>query len=162
MPRLGRPLLCLFSAMLMLGLTPAAYASGGHGAKSGKPKPAAHGAAAAHGKQPAVEPLDPKVVEIPVLVAPITKRGKLKQYLYVSVKLAAKSETQAAKIKKNLPMIQDAFIRNLHEQPIEMMEADTPDAAAKLAERLRSASVGLINQSALERVEVGRIVRVPL
>lgn len=123
-----------------------------------------------HGSKPAaeskehapVEGLDPRVVNIPVLVAPVVDQGRLSSYLYLSVNLKAVSESSAEKIKLDLPLIRDAFLRALYAHPIERRVAESQDAAAALTADLKAASAGLIDEANLEALEVLKVVRVPL
>ena len=131
---------------------------------------ASSSAATEHGSKPSteggeaapVQGLDPRVVNIAVLVAPVVDQGKLSGYLYLSVNLKAVTETGAAKIKVDLPLIQDAFLRALYAHPIERRIADSDDVEAALAADLKAASTGLIDEASLEALEVLSVVRVPL
>jgi hypothetical protein len=154
--RLALPRLLL--AALCLGAVPgAAVASGSaaseHGSKS-----------ATAGAEPAapVQGFDPRVVNIAVLMAPVVDQGRLSGYLYLSVRLKAVTETGAAKIKVDLPLIQDAFLRALYARPIERKVAESEAVEAALAADLKAASTSLIDEASLEALEVLSVVRVPL
>lgn len=147
----------LIAALVLCALTAAAAA--------------ARAAEAAHGAQAAVEGgeaghvvqgLDPRVVSIAVLVAPVVDRGRLTGYLYLSVDLKATSEAGAGQIKDDLPLIQDAFLRTLYAHPVERRVADSQGVKNALAADLQAASAGLIEEVTLESLEITSLVRVPL
>jgi hypothetical protein len=150
------PLRLLFAA-LCLCAGPGESAVSAWAASEHESGPATEGAQAAP-----VQGLDPRVVNIAVLVAPVVDQGKLSGYLYLSVKLKAVTETGAEKIKVDLPLIQDAFLRALYAHPIERHVADSKGIEAALAADLKAASTGLIEATSLEAVEVLNVVRVPL
>jgi flagellar basal body-associated protein FliL len=151
------PLRWLAIGFLLCGAPGIALASGGAKAGHGSER-TAHGAQAAA----PVQPLDPRVVNIAVLVAPVVDRGELTGYLYLSVDLKAKTESDAAKIKSDLPLIQDAFLRALYAHPVERNIAESKGVEATLESDLKAASAGLIDASILESLKVLSIVRVPL
>lgn len=152
----------LVLSVLSLGL---ALALAAHGALASGGGKSAHGKApaggSAHAAKP-VQPLDPRVVNIAVLVAPVVEGGRLSGYLYMSVNLRAVSEPAAAKIKRDLPLIQDALLRALYARPLEREAAKAQDIGKALAARLKAASAGLVEAAALEALEIASLVRVPL
>jgi hypothetical protein len=151
---LMRLLLC---AVCSCALFTPAVASGSSASKHAS-KPASEGEEAAG----QVQGLDPRVVNIAVLVAPVIDQGKLSGYLYLSVNLKAVTETGAEKIKLDLPLIQDAFLRALYARPIERRIADSDEVEVALAADLKAASAGLIDAALLEALEVLSVIRVPL
>ena len=147
----------LFIGMVLCSIPGIAAASGGaEGGHGGKPAASAKEAAAP------VQPLDPRVVTIAVLVAPVVDKGTLSGYLYLSVNLKAVTESGAAKIKDDLPLIQDAFLRALYAHPVERGVADSVGVETALESDLKAASAGLIDAASLEALDVLNIVRVPL
>ena len=65
-------------------------------------------------------------VEMPFLIAPMSKDGKLLGYAYISAKLVASSQSAAIAVRDKLAFIQDAFVRDVNKAPIS--KADDPTA----------------------------------
>jgi hypothetical protein len=63
-------------------------------------------------------------VEMPFLIAPMSKDGKLLGYAYISSKLVASSSSAAIDVRKDLAFIQDAYVRDVNAQPVS--KADDP------------------------------------
>jgi len=57
-------------------------------------------------------------VEMPFLIAPMSKDGKLLGYAYISSKLVASSQGAAIGVRDKLAFIQDAFVRDVNGAPI--------------------------------------------
>jgi hypothetical protein len=53
-------------------------------------------------------------VEMPFLIAPMIKDGKLLGYTYISSKLVASSSSAALEIREKVAFIQDAFVRDVN------------------------------------------------
>jgi hypothetical protein len=66
-------------------------------------------------------------VEMPFLIAPMNKDGKLLGYVYISSKLVASSLSASIDIRNKLAFIQDAFVRDVNGEPI--AQADNPQMA---------------------------------
>ncbi len=65
-------------------------------------------------------------VEMPFLIAPMSKDGKLLGYAYISSKLVASSPGATIAVREKLAFIQDAFVRDVNAKPIS--KADDPRA----------------------------------
>ena len=65
-------------------------------------------------------------VEMPFLIAPMSKDGKLLGYTYISSKLVASSQSAAIDVREKLAFIQDAFVRDVNGDPI--CKPDDPTA----------------------------------
>jgi hypothetical protein len=65
-------------------------------------------------------------VEMPFLIAPMSKDGKLLGYAYISSKMVASSQAAAIGVREKLAFIQDAFVRDVYAKPIS--KADDPRA----------------------------------
>lgn len=75
-------------------------------------------------------------VEMPFLIAPMSKDGKLLGYAYISSKLVASSQTAAIAVREKLAFIQDAFVRDVNAQPIGKSDDPTQADTALLNDRL--------------------------
>ncbi|MDE2184436.1 MAG: hypothetical protein KGJ78_15565 [Alphaproteobacteria bacterium] len=75
-------------------------------------------------------------VEMPFLIAPMNKDGKLLGYAYISSKLVASSPSAAITVRNKLAFIQDAFVRDVNAEPIAQISnpqlADTELLASRL------------------------------
>jgi hypothetical protein len=85
-------------------------------AVSGQPAPAAGAKAGAPGTN----------VEMPFLIAPMSKDGKLLGYAYISSKMVTSSPSASIAVREKLAFIQDAFVRDVNAEPIS--KADDPRA----------------------------------
>jgi hypothetical protein len=65
-------------------------------------------------------------IEMPFLIAPMSKDGKLLGYTYISSKMVATSQRAAIDIRDKLAFIQDTFVRDVNAAPIG--KADDPKA----------------------------------
>jgi len=65
-------------------------------------------------------------VEMPYLIAPLSKDGKLLGYAYISSKMVTSSPSAAIDVREKLAFIQDAFVRDVNGEPIG--EAGDPTA----------------------------------
>ena len=65
-------------------------------------------------------------VEMPFLIAPMSKDGKLLGYAYISSKMVASSPAAAIGVREKLAFIQDAFVRDVNAEPVS--KADDPTA----------------------------------
>lgn len=63
-------------------------------------------------------------VEMPYLIAPVSKDGKLLGYAYISSKMVTSSASAAIAVREKLAFIQDAFVRDMNGQPVG--KADDP------------------------------------
>ncbi|MGC9954683.1 MAG: hypothetical protein ABSD21_10440 [Rhizomicrobium sp.] len=69
-------------------------------------------------------------VEMPFLIAPMSKDGKLLGYTYITSKIVASSQSAAIDVREKLAFIQDAFVRDVNGEPIG--KADDPTAVDKV------------------------------
>ena len=65
-------------------------------------------------------------IEMPFLIAPMSKDGKLLGYAYISSKMVASSPAAAIGVREKLAFIQDAFVRDVNAEPVS--KADDPRA----------------------------------
>lgn len=79
-------------------------------------------------------------VEMPYLIAPMSKDGKLLGYAYISSKMVTSSASAAIDVREKLAYIQDAFVRDMNGEPIG--KADDPTAVDRdvLNDRLVAAA----------------------
>lgn len=91
-------------ALALLIAVPPAFASGG----GGEEKPAATG----------LDASDVNMIELPMLVAPVTVNGRLYHYAYMRVLLRAKDGTVADLTRAKVPYILDAMLRETHRASI--------------------------------------------
>ena len=57
-------------------------------------------------------------VEMPFLIAPMSKDGKLLGYAYISSKIVTSSPSASIGVREKLAFIQDAFVRDVNAEPI--------------------------------------------
>jgi transcriptional regulator of nitric oxide reductase len=75
-------------------------------------------------------------VEMPFLIAPMTKDGKLLGYAYISTHLVATSTSAALMIRDKMAFIQDAFVRDVNAAPVSLAADPTKVDIALLGNRL--------------------------
>ena len=75
-------------------------------------------------------------VEMPFLIAPMSKDGQLLGYAYISSHLVASSSGAVLTIRDKMAFIQDAFVRDVNSAPIGLASDPTKVDAALLAARL--------------------------
>ncbi len=97
-----KPAILTLCALMMAS---SAHASGGGGAD----KPA---------EPSEIQEADPSIVEMPMLVAPVTVNGRLYHYAYMRVLLKAKSNDIAWEAREKTPFILDALLRETHRSSI--------------------------------------------
>lgn len=75
-------------------------------------------------------------VEMPFLIAPMNRDGKLVAYAYISSKIIAPSRNAAVGVREKTPFLQDAFIRDVNAAPIaktdDPLTVDRPALVARL------------------------------
>jgi hypothetical protein len=79
-------------------------------------------------------------VEMPFLMAPMSKDGKLLGYTYITSKLVASSPSAAIDVREKLAFIQDAFVRDVNGEPIGKAADPTAVDTTVLNERLVAAA----------------------
>jgi len=75
-------------------------------------------------------------VEMPFLIAPMTKEGKLLGYAYISSHLQATSSSAALEIREKMAFIQDAFVRDVNTTPVGLVTDPTKVDTRVLSTRL--------------------------
>jgi hypothetical protein len=79
-------------------------------------------------------------VEMPFLMAPMSKDGKLLGYTYITSKLVASSQSAAINVREKLAFIQDAFVRDVNGEPIGKADDPTTVDTTVLNDRLVAAA----------------------
>jgi hypothetical protein len=75
-------------------------------------------------------------VEMPYLIAPLSKDGKLLGYAYISSKMVTSSPSAAIDVREKLAFIQDAFVRDVNGEPIGEAGDPTADDRDVLNDRM--------------------------
>lgn len=108
--------LALFAALAFQPvLTRAAHAEASEEAASSEEKHAEE-----EGEEESGGPLESNdgIVEMPMLVAPVTVNQRLYSYAYLRVKLEAASFEDALVIREKVAFVQDGFVREVHRSSI--------------------------------------------
>ncbi len=141
----------LVAAILMaLSVAPA-------GAGPAKPKKDDHGADQTGDES--VVPLDPHLVFMPALVVPVVEQGKLVHYYYVGIQLRVVKVGKVPKVKEQVPLIQDAFIRYVHRHPLHAYGGEAHIDKAALAAALMPKVKELIDPELVEEIVIESVVR---
>ncbi|HEY7973616.1 MAG TPA: hypothetical protein VID96_11845 [Xanthobacteraceae bacterium] len=94
-------------------------------------------------------------VEMPFLIAPMSKDGKLLGYSYISSRLVATSQSAALEIRDKIAFIQDAFVRDVNATPVATpANATTVDMAA-LSARLVADARRVVGAAKVSRIVFG-------
>jgi hypothetical protein len=101
-------------------------------------------------------------VEMPFLIAPMSKDGKLLGYAYISSKMVTTSPAASIGVREKLAFIQDAFVRDVNAEPI--CTADDPRAVdtALLNARLVAAAGRIVGSDKVVRMAFIAIQFAPL
>ncbi|HEY0283551.1 MAG TPA: hypothetical protein VGC27_13115 [Rhizomicrobium sp.] len=83
-------------------------------------------------------------VEMPFLIAPMSKDGKLLGYAYISSKMITSSPATAIAVREKLVFIQDAYVRDVYAQPIGKAEDPGAVDEALLNARLVAAAKRIV------------------
>jgi hypothetical protein len=75
-------------------------------------------------------------VDMPILMAPMSKDGMLLGYAYIKSVLVATSPRAAIVVREKVPFIQDAFVRDVNAAPVGLAADPTKVDRALLAARL--------------------------
>ncbi len=67
----------------------------------------------------AAKPKDSHAVNMPILIAPMNKAGRLIGYAYLNPVLMAASDAAALTIRDRTPFLQDAFLRDVNASSIQ-------------------------------------------
>ncbi|HEX4302400.1 MAG TPA: hypothetical protein VHZ78_06385 [Rhizomicrobium sp.] len=94
-------------------------------------------------------------VEMPFLIAPMSKDGKLLGYAYISSKLVASSQAAALDIRGKLVFIQDAFVRDVNAAGIATGADPTVADPNLLASRLVADARKVVGSAKVVRVIFG-------
>ena len=94
-------------------------------------------------------------VEMPFLIAPMSKDGKLLGYAYISSKLVATSQRAALEIRDKIAFIQDAFVRDVNAAPIAKASDATAVDPALLADRLVADARRVVGTAKVSRIIFG-------
>ena len=96
-------------------------------------------------------------VELPVVIAPMSKDGQLTGYAYITAKIVATSQAASLQVHSKIPFIQDAFVRDVNAAPI----SKANDAAAVdqdgLAVRLTSDAQRIVGPAKISHVVIVRV-----
>ena len=83
-------------------------------------------------------------VEMPYLIAPMSKDAKLLGYAYISSKMVTSSASAAIAVRDKLAFIQDAFVREVNRAPIGKTDDPTAVDRDVLNERLVAAAQRIV------------------
>lgn len=108
-------LACLLGVGMQLTLARAAFAE-----SEAAPEEGDHAAEEGEEEGESFGPLESNdgIVEMPMLVAPITVNQRLYSYAYLRVKLEAASFEDALVIRERVAFVQDGFVREVHRASI--------------------------------------------
>ena len=110
---------------------------------------AATGGAAHAGEKPG----DPGTnIDMPILMAPMSKDGQLLGYAYVTSVLVATSPRAALIIRDKLAFIQDGFVRDVNAAPIALASDPTKADRALLANRLLAVARRIVGADKVARI----------
>ena len=94
----------------------------------------------ADGAKPA-KPAPGTSVEMPFLIAPMSKDGKLLGYAYISSKLVCSSSNATIAVRDKIAFIQDANVRDVNARPVsradDPMKVDDEALSLRLADNAR-------------------------
>ncbi|MDE2630479.1 MAG: hypothetical protein KGM97_05765, partial [Alphaproteobacteria bacterium] len=91
-------------------------------------------------------------VEMPFLIAPMSKDGKLLGYAYISSKTVASSQSAAIAVREKLAFIQDAFVRDVNTRSISKADDPTAIDTALLNARLLAAAKRIVGGDKVVRI----------
>jgi hypothetical protein len=101
-------------------------------------------------------------VEMPFLIAPMSKDGKLLGYMYISSKLVASSQSAAIDVREKLAFIQDAFVRDVNGESIAKQDDPTAVDATLLNTRLIDDAKRIVGNSKVVSMVFVRMEFAPL
>jgi hypothetical protein len=91
-------------------------------------------------------------VEMPFLIAPMSKDGKLLGYAYILSKLVASTQSAAIDVRDKLAFIQDAFVRDVNGAPIGKADDPTQVDTDLLKARLTADARRIVGQDKVDRM----------
>lgn len=94
-------------------------------------------------------------VEMPFLIAPMTKDGKLLGYSYISTHLVASSSSAALDIREKIAFIQDAFVRDVNASPVGLAADPTKVDMKLLGERLVDDAKRIVGEAKVAQIIFG-------
>lgn len=94
-------------------------------------------------------------VEMPFLIAPMCKDGKLIGYSYISSRLVATSQGAALDIRDKIAFIQDAFVRDVNATPVATPADATAVDMAALSARLVADARRVVGAAKVSRIVFG-------
>lgn len=156
--------LLLVFVVSMLLVSPA-FAGGGGGSKGGGKKKAASNQFQANWATEEVdEPLDEggakrasHAVDIPMVILPVTYRGRLSNYLFLSIRLNLNESKDAWPLRAKSQFLSDAIIRFSHDQALVLDTAGTEGEQsidmAELEEMVFAAIEPWVKQDLVSNVE---------
>ena len=109
----------------------------------------------AEGEKPAATGLDASdvnMIELPMLVAPVTVNGRLYHYAYIRVLLLAKDGTVADLTRNKVPYIIDAMLRETHRESIAAGDDPKVIDGDALKKRLLAAAESVIGAGSFKEI----------
>src|SRR5437868_13317599 len=94
-------------------------------------------------------------VEMPFLIAPMTKDGTLLGYAYISSHLVAASSSAALEIRDKMAFIQDAFVRDVNAAPVGLASDPTQVNVPLLTGRLVNDAAKVLGPGKVARIVFG-------
>ena len=94
-------------------------------------------------------------VEMPFLIAPMSKDDKLLGYTYISSKLVASSQGAALDIRDKIAFIQDAFVRDVNAAPVSLAADPTAIDVKALSDRLVADARRVVGAAKVVRITFG-------
>ncbi|HEY0107765.1 MAG TPA: hypothetical protein VGB91_16910 [Rhizomicrobium sp.] len=94
-------------------------------------------------------------VDMPFLIAPMSRDGKLLGYSYISSKLVASSQRAALEIRDRIAFIQDAFVRDVNAAPVSKADDPTAVDPGLLAARLVADARQVVGTAKVARMIFG-------
>ncbi|HWD25543.1 MAG TPA: hypothetical protein VG387_00150 [Rhizomicrobium sp.] len=94
-------------------------------------------------------------VEMPFLIAPMTKDDRLLGYSYISSRLVASSQSAALEIRDKIAFIQDAFVRDVNGAPVSLAGDPTAVDVKLLSARLVADAKKVVGATKVVRITFG-------
>ncbi len=93
-------------------------------------------------------------VDIPVVVAPISIRGRLVNYAFMNIRVVLNKDVDVWKMRVKSPFMRDAIVRAAHRHPFgKPGERSTIDKAEAIA-RIRTALLPWVSPEQLDHIEL--------
>ena len=94
-------------------------------------------------------------VDMPFLIAPMTKDGRLLGYSYISSKLVASSQSAALEIRDKIAFIQDAYVRDVNTAPVALASDPTAVDTVLLGSRMVADARKIVGAAKVTRIVFG-------